>query len=622
MYKKQRNALLVFFALSLMVGCKEGSTQSKPLTLPEGKAKTVATKVASQSKSGGEVTTPGKLTISIKREEKGVTKGPQPTNPSVVTAAKDAIEKPLNSPNTFVENIESEILNIEPSTREKSPSPIPEGTESGVVTESTTLYPKLDRTYVAQYQIPSRNPSYVDNNVIAQIGKLKNDLGEENMGDEAFIRTVSAAMAKDKKGRLAVRKHKPQYTLQQVVTMCEIQRAYLSKTDFVDLTDVLIEKALEPLKDKKEGKVTGYFTFNYDSTAAGIVQYLGEKFKRDEMHVKYDKTTEQKLRDILQALSCLAYDSKNKSKISEADVTILRNNFNAIVDQHSTSQGLGYPSTTELRVRESQDFRATAPPESRQVSRSNTVILGSILEEPELSAQETVSILDIMRDDEDLESKYGDTTAATKGMVDKIVLIVSRLNTHKEEKLEGLDNPKNTEAAEKTLEAVNKFLEKACTTLYEDGEPTAYAISACHNVVTREDFQKALEAIVKPKKSNMKFTLGRKTSDNAPEDTDQQGDTSNRRLRKRLIALITGCVKPELLVTEDKEIFRNIQVFEKHKCCKYHRFNHFKLNHGSKLNKKVELESDKNKVFVEVKKDEELAGQHSRTETGTRVEVV
>ena len=157
---------------------------------------------------------------------------------------------------------------------------------------------------------------------------------------------------------------------------------------------------------------------------------------------------------------------------------------------------------------------------------------------------------------------------------------------------------------------MNKFLEKACKRLYdEDGESTEDAMNACHNVViSSEDFQKALKAAADtPTGFKNPFTK-------------IEGDPSNRRLRKRLIALITGRVnkgllKTELSGTEDEAILNDIQEFEKHECFQ------FRLN-GFKLNKKVELESDKDKVFVEVKKDEELAGGHSRTETETIIEKV
>ena len=598
MYKKQRNALLVFFALSLMVGCKEGSTQSKPLTLPEGKAN------LSKGKQ---------LTILIKNEQK---KPPQYEESEDTLEGDVHIEKNLGITSTASVSKKSE--NIEPETSSDPPqlttpaielSPISEEEEdSGVVTGPTNLSPN----HVARSRNPSTNPFYVDTSVIDQ---LKKGLGKENMKNEEFIETVSAAMANDTKslstdtkgllsGLLSSgKKHEPQYTLQQVVTMCKIQRAYFSNTDFADLTDVLTEKALALLKDKD---VTLLFPFNYASTAAGIVQYLGEKFNRDKFNKGYKAAVEEKLREILQALDCLvAYDSKNKSKISKAKVDALRRRFNAIVNQHSTSQGNLYPFSENSLY---PNLKPTAP--LLVPSRSNTVILGSILEEPELSAQETVSILDMMRDDEDLESKYSDNTAVTEGMVDKIVRIVRHLNEHKEEKLEGLDNPEDKEAMEKTLEAVNKFLKKACTTLYdEDGESTEDAINVCHNVVTREDFQKALEAAADTPTGFKKNPF-----------TKIEGDPSNRRLRKRLIALITGCVnkgllKAELSGTEDEAILNDIQKFEKHECFQ------FRLN-GFKFNKKVELESDKDKVFVEVKKDEEPAGQHSRTETGTRVEVV
>ena len=613
MYKKQRNALLVFFALSLMVGCKEGSTQSKPLTLPEGKA----------NLSKGR-----QLTILIKNEQKDPSQSHGEDKnifeEDVLTEKNPGITSTA-SVSKKSENIESETSNVPQQLKpEIKLSPIPEEEESGVVTESTTLYP----THVAP---PGRNPSYADNNVIAQIGKLKKelrkkDMGKElrkkDMGDEEFIRTVSAAMAKDKKSRFSYGKHNPQYTLQQVVTMCEIQRAYFSKTDFADLTDVLIEKALEPLKEDKD--VTLLFSFNYASTAAGIVQYLGEKFDRDKTNKVYKAAVEEKLREILQALDCLvAYDSNNKSKISEANVNKLRRKFNDIVNQHSTSQGkldaiVNQHSTSQGNLYPPSgnspypNLYPTAPPKSRQISSTEIIGLDTILENSgqESSSQEPISILDMMRDDDYTESKYGDITEDTKGMVDKIVRIVCHLNEHKEEKLEGLDNPKNTEAAEKTLEAVNEFLDKACNTLYDKYGKLHYAAtSACHNVVIgNTDFQEALKAAADTP-TGLKNPL-----------TKIEGDPSNRRLRKRLIALITGCVdkdllKAELSGTEGEAIPNDIQKLKKHA------FFPFRLN-GFKLNKKVELESDKNKVFVEVKKDEEPAGQHSRTETGTRVEVV
>ena len=287
MYKKQRNALLVFFALSLMVGCKEGSTQSKPLTLPEGKA----------NLSKGR-----QLTILIKNEQKDPSQSHGEDKnifeEDVLTEKNPGITSTA-SVSKKSENIESETSNVPQQLKPGMKlSPIQEEEGSGVVTESTTLYP----THVAPSRNPSTNPSYADYNVIAQIGKLKKelrkkDMGKElrkkDMGDEEFIRTVSAAMAKDKKSRFSYGKHNPQYTLQQVVTMCEIQRAYFSKTDFADLTDVLIEKALEPLKEDKD--VTLLFSFNYASTAAGIVQYLGEKFDRDQFGQRYEATVEKKV---------------------------------------------------------------------------------------------------------------------------------------------------------------------------------------------------------------------------------------------------------------------------------------------------------------------------------------
>lgn len=646
MYKKLCNALLVLLTLSLMVGCKEGSTQSKPFTLQKNKAKTVATKADVQSNV---------LTIRVTK--------PDPPNPKVVTVPKHRPERLVETTDLIIQAAPEDNVNelkdelgtqamgkvenpLEPSVQSlnlttcpqnqdknkdgqevvEKPNgplqPIPEiapiiqksefiqiSEENQPVEENQPLfpciirnqqvYPSLTANHVRNFtRNPSKNPSYAGKNV----NKLKDKFGEKDMDNEAFIRTVSEAMAKDKKGRFSVKKHNPEFDLQDVVKMCEIQRAYLSDTDFADLTNVLTEKALALLKDKE---VTGkFYPFDYPNTAAGIVQYLGEKFIRDKSKKGYEATVEQNLRDILQALDCLvAYNSENKSNIPKTDVDKLRHKFNGIVGSTSSRQVLEYPLTTGLMVRASQDFRATAPPESRQVSRSNTVILDSILEEPESSAQETVSILDTMKNDDDLESKYGDTTAATKGMVDKIVAIVHHLNQHKEEKLEGLDDPEYKEATEKTLDAVNEFLDKACNTLYDKYGKLHYAAtSACHNVVIgNTDFQEALKAAADTP-TGFKNPLAK-----------IEGDPSNRRLRKRLIALITGCVDKDLLErelseTEDKATLKDIQKFKKHA------FFQFRLN-GFKFNKKVELESDKNKVFVEVKKDKEPEGIHSRKET-------
>ena len=656
MYKKLCNALLVLLTLSLMVGCKEGSTQSKPFTLQKNKAKTVATKTTSETPTE----TPTKvLTIRVKK--------PDTPNSNVVTVPKHGIENPQSgkkiepktsndlqqptiqaAPEDKVNELKyklgtqamGKVKNpLEPSDQsfitEKTEQilpesqiiakagfdslytenpkgtlrPIPETEPIPIQPVSPPLYPGLGLNHTRTFtRTHSTNPSFTKNVneliVNELIDKLKDELGKQAMDNEAFIQTVSKAMAKKTT-------RKTTYTLQQVVTMCEIQRAYFSDTDFADLTDVLTKKAVALLKELNNRLET--FRGN---NAADIVSYLGEKFKRDEVNKGYEETVANRLRDILQALDCLvAYNSENKSNIPKTDVDELRQKFNGIVGSTSSRQVLEYPPPG-LIVRASQDLLgATAPPESG----SNTEILKIIHEETESYSQEpvsilkTVSILNMMRDD--LESKYGDITEGTKGMVDKIVRIVCHLNEHKEEKLEGLDNPKDTEAAEKTLEAVNKFLEKACTTLYdEDGEPTADAINACHNVVAREDFQKALKAAADTP-TGLKNPL-----------TKIEGDPSNRRLRKRLIALITGCVdkyllKAELSGMEGEAILNVIQKFEKHAFFQF-RLNGFKLNKGSKLNKKVELESDKDKVFVEVKKDEEPAGQHSRTETGTRVELV